>query len=358
MSHHQEIPIAVAEIVGTTTDRSQNSYDRELEQRVVSVQSELQKKSAHLEGLDTEIRTLKASLVPLLGAAFIRRIEEDPVWSDPSSEAFDNKFLCHEIPAVVNVATLVKRSHLLRDEHRELVGRLEQLRNDQRHNNYIPAELFRFIEDLRTEVASLRSMVFELMEEKRFRMEEEEKKAKMEEEKKAKMAVFQFDHFSAPNLVTVSKNMEESSCTMTYPGPATGFNYVSSSIPLPRDRSSQWVVDIVSHKSGWVMLGVIGNLQAVSDSRNDATCYAWACSNQVWIRGAHNPSHGSWVGWQTGDRGKFTYDPLASTLALSLVRGGTAQEFRIDNCTLTQAFIHVNFHANGTSLRFSNVNFA
>jgi hypothetical protein len=69
---HQEIPIAVAEIVGTT-DRVQNSYDRELEQRVVFVQSELQKKSAHLEGLDTEIRTLKASLVPLLGAAFIRR---------------------------------------------------------------------------------------------------------------------------------------------------------------------------------------------------------------------------------------------------------------------------------------------
>ena len=71
---HQGIPSAVAEFVGTTTtDRSQNSYDRELEQRIVSVQSELQKKSAHLEGLDTEIRTLKASLVPLLGAAFIRR---------------------------------------------------------------------------------------------------------------------------------------------------------------------------------------------------------------------------------------------------------------------------------------------
>ena len=259
---------------------------------------------------------------------------------------------------MVNVATLVKRSHLLRDEHRELIGRLEQLRNDQRHNNYIPAELFRFIEDLRTEVASLRSMVFELMEEKRFRMEEEEKKAKMEEEeKKAKMIVFQFDRFSAPNLVTVSKNVEESSCTMTYTG--TGHNYGSSSIPLPRDRPSQWVVDIISLPSGgWVMLGVIGNLQAVSGSHNDATCYAWACSNQVWIRGAHNPSHGSWVGWQTGDRGKFTYDPLASTLALSLVRGGAAQEFRIDNCTLTEAFIHVNFYANGTSLRFSNVSFA
>ena len=88
---------------------------------------------------------------------------------------------------MVNIATLIKRSNLLRDEHRALIGRLEQLRNDQRHNNYIPAELFRFIEDLRTEVASLRSMVSELMEEKRLRMEEEEKKAKMEEEKKAKM---------------------------------------------------------------------------------------------------------------------------------------------------------------------------
>jgi hypothetical protein len=188
---------------------------------------------------------------------------------------------------VVNVATLVKRSHLLRDEHKELIGRLEQLRNDQRHNNYIPAELFRFIEDLRTEVASLRSMVFELMEEKRFRMEEEEKKAKMEEERKAKMVVFQFDRFTAPNLVTMSKNVEESSCTMTYTG-AGQHNYGSSSIPLPRDRPSQWLVDIISHQiGGWMMLGVIGTLQAVAASHRDATCYAWA-SDGVFKGGAYN----------------------------------------------------------------------
>ena len=259
---------------------------------------------------------------------------------------------------MVNVATLVKRSHLLKDEHRELMGRLEQLRNDQLHNNYIPAELFRFIEDLRAEVTSLRSMVFELMEEKRSRVEEEERRARIvEEERRARMVVFQFDRFSAPNPVTTAMNVEDASCTMTYSG--TGHNYAISSIPLPRDRPSQWQVDIISHHSGWVMLGVIGTLQASSaNSYSDATCYAWAASNQVYIRGSCNASHGSWVTWQTGDRGIFTYDPIASTLALRLVRAGAAQEFRLDSCALTQAFIHVNFHANGTSLRLSNVNSA
>ena len=55
----QEILIAVAEVVDTS-NRDKSSYDRELEQRIASVISELQEKS---EGLETEIRTLKTSLV-------------------------------------------------------------------------------------------------------------------------------------------------------------------------------------------------------------------------------------------------------------------------------------------------------
>ena len=69
---HQEIPIAVAEIV-STSNRDKSSYDRELEQRIASVLSELQKKSEQVEVVETEIGTLKTSLEPLLGCTFMRR---------------------------------------------------------------------------------------------------------------------------------------------------------------------------------------------------------------------------------------------------------------------------------------------
>ena len=69
---HQDIPIAVAEIVGTSKG-DKTSYDRELEQRIASVKLELQKKSEEVEGIETEIRTLKTSLEPLLGCTFMRR---------------------------------------------------------------------------------------------------------------------------------------------------------------------------------------------------------------------------------------------------------------------------------------------
>lgn len=351
---HQEIPMAVAEIV-STSNKDKNSYDRELEQRIESVLTELQKNSEQVEGLDTEIRTLKTSLEPLLGCKFIRRIEEDSIWSDPTSIEFDTKFLQHEIPAVANVAILVKQSYLLKDGRRTLAHRLEQLREDQLHNNYIPAELFRFIEDLRGEVVSLRSMVLELTEEKRSR---EEKESEREREKERKMkVVFQFDTFSAGDLVAVTRATD--SCTLIYSG-HTAHNYAISSSPLRRDGPSRWQVDITSLSSGgWVMLGIIGNLRPANPhTHTDSTCYAWACSGQVYCPTGTNRS-GSWAGWQVGDRGVFTYDPAASTLALTLVRGDAAAlEYRLDNCVLPQAYIHVNFHPNGTSVRFSTIDVA
>ena len=74
---HQEIPIAVAEIVGISKG-DKTSYDRELDQRIASVILELQKKSEQAEGIETEIRTLKTSLEPLLGCTFMRRFILSP----------------------------------------------------------------------------------------------------------------------------------------------------------------------------------------------------------------------------------------------------------------------------------------
>ncbi len=260
---------------------------------------------------------------------------------------------------MANVATIVKHSHILKDEHRALARKLEQLQEDQRHNNYIPAELFRFIDDLRSEVASLRSIVLELSEEKRSRDEKEKQK-----QKQKNRVVFQFNTLPTDIVMDVTYYPY----TLTYNGTYGGssHSHVTSSAPLSRDRPSQWQVDIISHTG--VMLGVIGkNLPATAkNSFSDSSFYAWACGSQVYCAGSQKRGLGSWVAWQLGDRGIFTYDPTASTLALRLLRGGgVTQEFRLDNCVLPQAFIHVIFNSNGNgfpagaaSVRFSSIEVA
>jgi hypothetical protein len=101
----------------------------------------------------------------------------------------------------------------------------------------------------------------------------------------------------------------DTSCTLTYNGSTRNHCNVTSPAPLPRDRPSQWQVDIINLiPSAWVMLGVIGSLSASADSFNDTTCYAWACLSQVQVRcaGLEKPSFGSWISWQAGDRGIIT----------------------------------------------------
>ena len=50
-----------------------NSYDRDLEERIASVTSEMQEKSEQVEGLESETLTLKTRLEPLLGCKFMHR---------------------------------------------------------------------------------------------------------------------------------------------------------------------------------------------------------------------------------------------------------------------------------------------
>eukprot|EP00597_Dinobryon_sp_UTEXLB2267_P019407 CAMPEP_0201098110 /NCGR_PEP_ID=MMETSP0812-20130820/7163_1 /ASSEMBLY_ACC=CAM_ASM_000668 /TAXON_ID=98059 /ORGANISM="Dinobryon sp., Strain UTEXLB2267" /LENGTH=116 /DNA_ID=CAMNT_0047353365 /DNA_START=88 /DNA_END=435 /DNA_ORIENTATION=+ len=114
MSQKRKISIA-AEII--TYNGDVGFFDQEMEQRIAT---ELEKKSAHLVTLENEIGTFKASVTPVLGVAFMCRVEENPVWAAVDSQEFDVQFLNHEVPAVVNIATLVKRTHMLKEECKEL----------------------------------------------------------------------------------------------------------------------------------------------------------------------------------------------------------------------------------------------
>ena len=285
------------------------------------------------------------------------RIEEDPVWSQVDSDEFDSKFLRNDIPAVANIATLVKRAHLLSVERAGLEERLRNLREDRQHNDYMPGELYRFIQQLRTEVDSLRTEVDEL------------KKSKQEQDERLRnIGRISFDLFS--NLAQTVWNPATS--TLTYYGP-TAHNYAVCSVPLPNDRLSQWKVDIVTLSKPWLFLGIIGKAQGIDkdsftdtfgrpvqlqknrvkgqvirdDSPGDSTPYGWSCNRDT----VEIDNYG-WPGWQQGDRGLFTYNPFDRSLSLELERTNT--HYTIDNIPSTYtAHIFCRLQYTSTVVRLS-----
>eukprot|EP00597_Dinobryon_sp_UTEXLB2267_P002338 CAMPEP_0170072192 /NCGR_PEP_ID=MMETSP0019_2-20121128/9896_1 /TAXON_ID=98059 /ORGANISM="Dinobryon sp., Strain UTEXLB2267" /LENGTH=285 /DNA_ID=CAMNT_0010281049 /DNA_START=48 /DNA_END=901 /DNA_ORIENTATION=- len=165
MSQQQEISIAAAEVLRIASSGEINFSDQDLQQRITTTLTDIVEKCEQVVIVENEIGTLKERLAPLLGFAFIHRVEENPVWAAVDSQEFDVQFMHHEVPAVVNIATLVKRSHILKEECKQLTQRLEQLRESQRHNKNSPVELFRLIEDLRKEMVSQRTEISTLKEE-------------------------------------------------------------------------------------------------------------------------------------------------------------------------------------------------
>ena len=397
MSTGEQIPIAVAEVVNSSKDTNVN---QEIDEKIASVIAEIERKAAEIEAINQEARALKKSLEPLFGAAFIRRqiksfpiiktihfffvhsssscllkaltcyfllilfislpyvtiflsiccielfsfwmivfhrIEEDPVWSQVDSEQFDSKFLANDIPAVVNIATLVKRAHLLSVERTELEVRLGNLREDRRNNSYLPGELFRFIKQLQDKVEELESRLAEVEALKTKKAEELDSRA------------LQFDLFSNP----AQTSWNPATSTLTYLGPASSYHFASSSVPLPSDHSIEWKLEIIANNN-WVMLGIIGKNEgiALNGSYSDATCYDWGTDNYVCVAGVHKPGQGGWAGWQQGDRGLFTYNPAARSLSLRLERTNTL--YTIDNLpSAYTAYIYCNLFMANTAIRLS-----
>ena len=260
-------------------------------------------------------------MICLFLSIVLNSIEEDPVWSQADSVAFKAKFLRNDIPEVVNFATLVKSAHSLSVEKAELVERLRNLREDRRQNNNL--ELYRIIQQLRIEVDSLQSRVRELEAIQSRREEEEE--AERERARIILAAVCIFDVFSNPARTA----WNPATSTLTYSGPIA-HNYAVSSVPLPSDRPFQWKVEIVTLPTTWLFLGIIGKAQGIAAKAHyDSRSYCWGHENFVFVAGKHKPGQGGWAGWQQGDRGLFTYNPVERTLSLELERTNT--RYTIDN---------------------------
>ena len=70
MSTEYQIPIAVAEVVNTRNDANVN---QEIDQKIASVITEIERKGAQIIAVNEEVKALKKGLEPLFGATFIRR---------------------------------------------------------------------------------------------------------------------------------------------------------------------------------------------------------------------------------------------------------------------------------------------
>ena len=266
------------------------------------------------------------------------------------SEEFELKYLRNAFPAVVNIATLVKRAYSLSVERAGLEERLVNLREDRRHNSYLPGELYRFIQQLRTEVDSLQSRVREL---EAFKAEKE-RQEKEEQERRRIGAASSFDLFSNP----AETSWNSSTSTLTYSGPIA-HNYAVSTVPLPSDRPFQWKVEVVSAPSNWLFLGIIGKTQGIaSDNQNqsssDSSCYGWGPSNGVFVAGGNESGQGGWTHWQQGDRGLFTYSPVERTLSLRLEKTDTEYTI-VDLPSTYTAHIHCGVYFTNTAVRLSAV---
>jgi len=134
----QEIPISAEEDIGTSSNGNISFFNQEME--LAHTVSEIEEKFELVVEVEKEISTLMESLTTIMGVSFMHRIVENPVWAEGHSQEFDAQFLHPEVPAVVNIATLVKRAHILKEEYKELTQRLEKLGEGQRHktNGILP----------------------------------------------------------------------------------------------------------------------------------------------------------------------------------------------------------------------------
>ena len=106
------------------------------------------------------------------------------------------------------------------------------------------------------------------------------------------------------SVVDVTKS--ENKIELTRRGSKGGHHFVACTSPLDGSGDgSFWKVTvnkiISTSSNGWVLLGIIGNLNATNLSYNDATSYAWASTNQVHIAGSNRSGKSGWTQFTNGE---------------------------------------------------------
>ncbi len=103
----------------------------------------------------------------------------------------------------------------------------------------------------------------------------------------------------------------------------------------------------------WIMVGVITHTKLPSLSYTDPGCYAWACSNQVYIAASNISNKEGWAGFQSGDKVVLKLDRDANLMSMKISRLATVFTISIPTGPL---YIHVNLYMQAIALRSLNRN--
>lgn len=305
-------------------------------------------------------------------------VEQNEVWRQlevDNSVAFNTNFIERGFPLIrkmaqlhldcmkkqLEVLGLEERRRMMVMEHEDV---LRQLSEDRAHNSLLPCELYRLIFDLRTELAEVKAEFNVMREEvgilkaEKAAREAAEAAAAAEAARRPDLSILKFSVLTNPNVTSFQAPVNNRlPCQLTQS--SKGHQAAIARGRLPHDRSVSWTVEITV-ASHWICLGVIGTNQGLfKESYSHATCYGWACSNQVYSKGVNTPSHGGWTGWSTGDRATLTYNPLLRTLTANVTPTyGENAIYAIANIELDNAYVHCNLFDANTVVNFTDLSYA
>lgn len=157
-------------------------------------------------------------------------------------------------------------------------------------------------------------------------------------------------HF--PHVMSLSLVWNPFDKTMCFTG-SKSYHYAVSDVPLPRDRPTSWNVTVERLPAArWMFVGIIGTTTDIPvHSFNHPSSFGWGGCNQIYHKGCISHRNEGWGGWNQGDVGVYTYNPMAGTLTLFLMR--TNRSWVIECGFMPVAYLHVNLLYNSTLLRFN-----
>jgi len=172
--------------------------------------------------------------------------------------------------------------------------------------------------------------------------------------------IIQF-HSSSFSEVKVVKSENKIQFSKT----GTNFSFLACKPPLDSSgEGSFWKVTIdvlpaavPSNNSGWINLGIIGNLDAIWDSYSDSTHYGWAGDNEVYHGGVIQNEDSDWTQFTQGECLYFHLKLNVLTMFSVQKKKQFSMDIK-DDPTVDAYYIHFNTYQTGTKLTLEPLSIA
>ena len=139
---------------------------------------------------------------------------------------------------------------------------------------------------------------------------------------------------------------------LTYCGDRNGHYFVACKPLLPESGKCWWKVYIdVLPNNHWIYLGIIGNLNANSNSYSDGSSYGWGGMKQVYKKGKDISEAGMWPGFVEGESLHFCFAGDENRFAMYSTTKGRL--FEMADVQTSSMCIHLNFYDPTTKVTLS-----